>query len=438
MAIGATGDPSLAERVGAAMGREMRALGINLDYAPACDVATNPDNPSLGARSFGDDPQRVAELTAAMVRGLQGEGVAATLKHFPGDGAARTDPHHELPFLHIDRDRMEAVELVPFRAGVEAGAHLMMVGHYDVPSVTRRPGLPTSLSGEILRLIRRGLGFEGVVITDALDMGSVAQGPGQAIDAVAALRAGVDLLLCGPEGEDQDRIGSALALAIARGLVSRTSLARSARRVAALRRWVAAFPQPELDVAGCGPHRSLARELAERSVTLVRNDGGLLPLQLSPRHRVAAIMPAPADLTPADTSSKVAPGLGRALREHHPNVDEFVTGHPPSAAEIADLRARGAGYDLLVVGTIDAFRSPEQAALVAELLATGVPTVAVALRTPHDLAAYPRAGTYACSYSILPPSMEAIAAAMWGDIRFGGRLPASIPGLYPTGYGLGA
>lgn len=128
--------------------------------------------------------------------------------------------------------------------------------------------------------------------------------------------------------------------------------------------------------------------------------------------------------------------LGRALRTHHPNVDELVTGHPPSAAEIADLRARGAEYDLVVVGTIDASRSPEQADLVAELLATGVPTVAIALRAPHDLTAYPRADTYACSYSILPPSMEAVAAAMWGHIPFAGRLPASIPGLYPNGHGL--
>ncbi|MGZ8607210.1 MAG: glycoside hydrolase family 3 protein [Actinomycetota bacterium] len=162
MALGAAGDEALAERVGAAIGRELRATGVNVNYAPVCDVATDPGNPSLGIRSFGDDPASVGRLAAATVRGLRSTGVAATLKHFPGKGDATVDPHHAIPRLEHDRARLSAVELPPFRAGIEAGADLVMIGHYDVPSVTERPGLPSSLSGAIVTGLLRGeLGFDG-------------------------------------------------------------------------------------------------------------------------------------------------------------------------------------------------------------------------------------------------------------------------------------
>ena len=189
-------------------------------------------------------------------------------------------------------------------------------------------------------------------------------------------------------------------------------------------------------MVGCAAHQAVARELAERSMTLVRNDAGLLPLRLAPDARIAAIMPQPRDLTPADTSSRVAPALAAALRARHANVDEFVTGHPPSAAEIAALRARADAYDLLVIGTIAASFDPAQAALVQALLASGRPCVTVALRTPYDLAAYPRSATHVCTYGILRPSLDALASALFGDLPFTGHLPVAIPGLFPIGHGL--
>lgn len=277
-----------------------------------------------------------------------------------------------------------------------------------------------------------------MVITDALDMGAVARGSDHGPEAIAAVRAGADLLLCAGDPDQQERIRSGLSMVATRGLLDRAEMRGSIARIVALRRWVAGFPQPDLDVVGCDEHHALARELAERSVTLVRNEAGLLPIRLSPEARVAAIMPGPRDLTPADTSSTVVPALAPALRSRHPRVDEFVTAHPPSAAQIADLRDRVGDYDLVVIGTIDAARSPAQGDLVSEVLAAGVPTSVMALRTPHDLLACPRAGTYVSAYSILPPSVEAAVAAMWGEIPFRGRLPAAIPGMYRTGHGLSA
>ncbi|MGZ8600506.1 MAG: glycoside hydrolase family 3 protein [Actinomycetota bacterium] len=434
MALGAAADEALAERVGAAIGRELRATGVNVNYAPVCDVATDPGNPSLGIRSFGDDPASVGRLAAATVRGLRSTGVAATLKHFPGKGDATVDPHHPIPRLEHDRARLSAVELPPFRAGIEAGADLVMIGHYDVPSVTERPGLPSSLSGAIVTGLLRGeLGFDGVVISDALDMRALPQDEHRAIDALAALHAGVDLLLCTPDARVRDQIRDGLRRAEHRGLIDEAARAASERRVGALRRWLGSFDDLPLDVVGSDEHRALARELAERSITLVRDDARALPLRADAR--IAAIMPAPRDLTPADTSSTVAAGLDGALRRHAATVDAFVTGHPPTAAEIASLRDRAAGYDVVVVGTIDAFRDPSQADLVTGLLATGVPTVAVALRTPFDLARYPQAPTYACSYGLLPPTLEALAEVLFGMLPARGRLPASIPGLHAAGHG---
>jgi beta-N-acetylhexosaminidase len=210
----------------------------------------------------------------------------------------------------------------------------------------------------------------------------------------------------------------------------------SLARIRGLRAWLAGFDQPDLDVVGSVEHHRIANELAARSITLVRNDAELLPLRLPCEARIAAVMPRPRDITPADTSSRVEPALAAALRVHHRLVEEFVTGQPPTETEIAALRTRASEFDLLVVGTIAASLDPAQAALVDALVATGVPTVTVALRTPFDLATYPWSATHVCAYGILRPSLDALAAALFGRASFPGHLPAAIPSLYPTGHGL--
>ena len=437
MAIGATGDDALAEQVGRAIGRELRAVGVNVDYAPVLDLGSSPANASLGVRTFGDDPEAVARLGAAFVRGLQSAGVAATAKHFPGTGLATIDPHHGLPVIERGLRDLEASELVPFRAAIRAGARLVMSGHVAVPDLTGADVLPATLSAAILGdLLRRRLGFRGVAISDALDMAALAQGEAQVVDVIAAVRAGIDLLLATPDRVAQRRIEAALRQAAARGLVGPAAIARSAGRIAWLRRWVARTPAPGLDVVGGAEHLALARQLAARSITLVRDEARLLPIRLPAGVPIAAIMPEPRDLTPADTSATVRPVLAAALRAHHPRVDEFVTGHPPSSAEIASLRARAGDYGLIVVGTINAAPGSPQAALVEALLGAGPPVVTVALRVPSDLAAYPRAQVNVATYSILVPSLEALAAALFGAQPFTGRLPVPIPGLHPRGHGL--
>ena len=437
MALGAAGDPDLAERVGRAIGLELRAMGVNVSYTPVCDVATDPANPSIGIRSFGDDPAAVAALAAATVRGLRSAGVAATAKHFPGKGDVTVDSHYALPVLAISAERLRSLELVPFRAAIAAGADLVMSGHVAVPALCGDPTLPATVSRAVMHdLLRDELGFDGVAISDALDMRSLPQGPEQALDVVASLRAGVDLLLLGPDLEARQRIEAAAVHAAARRLLEAEAVARSIGRIDRLRGRLAGFPQPGLDVVGSTEHARLANELASRSITLVRNEDGLLPLRLVADARVAAIMPRPRDLTPADTSSVIEPMLAEALRTRHARVDAFVTSQPPTDDEIAAVRDAVRDHDLLVVGTIAASFDAAQSALVRALLATGVPMVTVALRTPFDLAVYPASRTHVCSYGILRPTLDALADAMFGGQPFQGRLPAAIPGLYGTGHGL--
>ncbi|MDP9483560.1 MAG: glycoside hydrolase family 3 protein, partial [Chloroflexota bacterium] len=296
MALGAAGDPNLAERVGRATGLELRAMGINVDYAPDVDVATNPANPAIGIRSLGDDPTAVAALAAALVRGLRSAGVAATAKHFPGIGDMAVDSHHALGIVGHDRARLDAVELVPFRAAIEAGVDLVMSGHVSVPALSGQANLPATLSRAVMDdLLRRTLGFRGVTISDALDMRALAQGPDQAVDVIAAVAAGVDLLLSSPDANARRRIERALLRAAARNLFPPARLATSERRIARLRRQLgraaARADGVDLSIVGSAEHRALARELAERSITLVRGEAGMLPIRLEAGARVVAIMP---------------------------------------------------------------------------------------------------------------------------------------------------
>jgi beta-N-acetylhexosaminidase len=432
MAIGATGDAELAQRVGEAIGQELRAVGVNVDYAPVLDVAINPANPSLGIRSFGDNPAEVARLGMAWLDGLQAQGVAATAKHFPGSGGLLADTHHQLGVVDRSRAELEAVELAPFRMAAAAGARLVMSGHFAAPALTGDRTMPSTLSRRVMwDLLRDEIGFEGVSITDALDMKAIPQGAAQARAVVAALEAGVDLLLTTVDRRAQQRIEKALRRAADERLLDPTAAAASTARVRKLRQWVDRTGDVPLYVVGSAYNRALARELAARSLTLVRDDAGLLPLQPATGARIAAIMPTPRDLTPADTSSYVAPSLAAALRSFHDGVDEIVTSHPPTAEEIAAARSRAqAGtWGAVVVGTISATPGSSQAALVEALLATDTPVVTVALRTPWDLAAYPRAGTHVATFSILRESMDALAAALFGRADFPGRLPVRLATL---------
>ncbi|RPI21330.1 MAG: glycoside hydrolase family 3 protein [Acidobacteria bacterium] len=428
LALGATGSEDLARRTGVALGREVAALGINVDFAPVCDVNINPNNPVVGTRSFGEDPHLVARLAAAMIQGFHQAGVAATAKHFPGHGDTATDSHHGVPVLPCREDRLAQVELPPFVSAIEAGVRLIMTAHIAVPALNHGALQPSTLSRPILRdLLRTRLGFRGVVVTDAMDMGALEQGPALAIEGLAALHAGVDLLLFNVS-EPERELGYLAALQAARrGLLQSSEVFESAGKILALKEWLEEGEQPGLDVIRCPDHQALAREIAEKSVTLVRDEARRLPLDLPPSARIAVVLPRPQDLTPADTSSYLVPSLAVPLRCFCPAVDEILVSMELPETELRAVVEQVRRYDVVIVGTINATDYPGQARLVEALIENRVPVIAVALRMPYDLRKYPAAPTYLCTYSILPPSLEALAKVLCGKIAPTGKLPVSIP-----------
>lgn len=433
LALGATRSPDLAARAGRAIAAEAAAMGATLVFAPVCDLLYPASATPLGTRPFGSDPDLVGPLVAAMTRGLQETGVAAVLKHFPGHGAAEGDSHDRTPVVRRSAGELRGRDLRPFAAGIAAGAAAAMPGHLAVPALTGGLAVPATISRSILQDVLRGeLGFRGITVSDAMNMGGAGANERLAETLVAAADAGMDLfLMAHPEGVEGAAF-EAFAAAIRAGRVDREQMMLSRDRILTARRAMTAAEgtRPPIEVVGCAEHRELAREIAEASVTLVRDPGSSLPLRLGPNARIALVAPVPVDLTPAETSSYLRLGLGRALRGRGVRVEELVAPLDPTAAEARALAAATAACDVAIIGTFDAVSFPGQAHLVEAVSAAGRagrPCVMVALRSPYDVAVAASGVAVVCTYGIQAPQMEALADGLLGRIPFSGRLPIELP-----------
>ena len=313
-----------------------------------------------------------------------------------------------------------------------------MTAHLGIPSIDGADAPPATLSRNILTgLLRHELGFKGVIVTDALDMHAIRQGDLLGVDAVRAVNAGADLLLVMSVPADHKRVYESLLQAAQTSQLNLTELDESLARIHSLKEWLGSQPPaPDLSVIQSAEHMQVANEIAEKSITLVRDHSNLLPISLKPDQRIAVIIPKPEDLTPADTSSYVTPKLADSLREYHSHVDEYVIPYTPNEKDVVSVLDKVRGYDFIVVGTINAFNQDgqAQAILVRAVQKFNIPMIVVALRLPYDLAAFPEVTTYLCTYGILEPSMRALAKAVFGHGEITGRLPVSIPGLYEAGY----
>ncbi|PRY01533.1 glycoside hydrolase family 3 protein [Allonocardiopsis opalescens] len=404
MAIGATGSTDDAATLGRITGTELRALGINTDFVPVGDVNVNPDNPVIGIRSFGADPEAVSAMVAAEVGAFRQAGVATSVKHFPGHGDTATDSHTGLPVIETGRADWEATDLPPFRAAIEAGTDMVMVGHLSMPALDDS-GDPATLSEPIVTgVLREELGFEGVVVTDALNMEAVRESHGDGEVAVRALEAGVDLLLMPP---DLDLAYNALLTAVEEERISSERLEESVRRVLELKARLGLFPEQAAESGADAPAEIRSQEslaaaqgVADRSVTLLRND----------EVDGAPVLPAAEGAT-VHVSGSGAETLAAALGE---SGVEVVTEGP-------------AGADLAVVGTNGARGDAEQRAAVAALVDTGTPVVAVAVGTPYDVAALPGIAGYLATYSGQEVSLRAAARVITGEVAPSGRLPVAVP-----------
>jgi beta-N-acetylhexosaminidase len=412
MALMATRDPFLAEKAGRITARELLAMGVNLNFAPVLDVLINPENPSVGVRSFGDDPVLAGRLGAAYIRGMQHEGVVATSKHFPGSGDISTDTHHALAFVEHDMERLNRVELVPFRDAISTHVGAIMTAHVIFRALDAEN--PVTLSPAAVRFLRETLCYEGLIITDALDMHAVAVRG--AVECVAdALRAGVDLALIGHLENPFHIMEEIVNL--------RLGNTGASRRITAARH---ALPteRPSLDVVGCDEHQQIAQEIADLSITVVKANGSL-PLHLPADAKIAVLVQEFDRLTPADTSDRIDPaGLYRAVLKRHPNTIPVTCSGNDDHFEVDWDRL--AGVAMVIVPTDTVHRRVWQASLVKALHARGCSPVVVALRSPLDILAFPEIETYLCAYSPRPVSVEAAARVLFGEIPARGVLPLAL------------
>ncbi|OIK24684.1 beta-N-acetylhexosaminidase [Streptomyces malaysiense] len=444
MAIGAGGSAADARTVGRISGTELRALGINQDYSPDADVNVNPANPVIGVRSFGADPAAVAELVAAEVRGYRSARVAATAKHFPGHGDTAVDSHYGFPVITHSRELWEKLDAVPFRSAIAAGIDSIMTAHIQFPALDGS-GDPATLSEPILTGILRGeLGYDGVVITDSLGMEGVRTKYGDDRVPVLALQAGVDQLLNPPS---IDTAWNAVLRAVQDGELTEARLDESILRILRMKSRLGLFDGVYVDrkgvdrTVGTKSHLATADRIAERTTTLLVNEGGTLPLDRRAQPRLLVVGADPD--SPSGTTGPPTGVLAAALTEAGFTATALPTGTNPSAAAVDKAVAAAEDADAVVVGTYNVTAGSSQRTLVDRLLATGKPVVALAVRNPYDIAQLPSVRACLASYCWTDVELRAAARVIAGRVRPRGKLPVPVQRaddptrvLYPIGHGL--
>ena len=417
MALTATGDPQNAYRVAAAMAAEMRAVGINIDFAPDLDINNNPINPVIGIRSFSSDPSKVSVYGLAFAKGLQENGVLAFGKHFPGHGDTGIDSHIDLPLVPHDRTRLEHVELVPFKSAIAADFAGIMSAHVTFPAIDSTPGLAATLSRPVLTgLLREELGFKGLIVTDSLEMGALAtNGYPPQIGAPLALAAGADLLLFNRDHAMHHQAFVKLVQAVKDGKISQEQLDTTVQRVLQIKqRFGLLHPAPvNVDAVTASvkivEHLALSRELAQKAITLLCDPQELIPL----KNTIAPLI--------------VEPGAVRDLT-HSLAVDATILtiDTQPSTTQIAEVIHTAQNGCTVIVPINDLNINKNQLKLVQDLVRVCNSVIIIAHRNPFDAALLPEHVTTLISYGFNPPMRAALADMLSGKIQPSGKLPVTL------------
>ncbi|SFJ38973.1 beta-N-acetylhexosaminidase [Halobacillus dabanensis] len=450
MALGATRSEEITQNVGRAIGEELTSLGINMNLAPVMDVNNNPDNPVIGVRSFGEDPELVGQLGVAYTKGLQETGVAATAKHFPGHGDTAVDSHLGLPEVPHDLERLKKVELYPFQQAMDADIDAIMTAHVTFPKIddtkviSQKDGteiaLPATLSEKVLTgLMRDEMGYEGLVITDALNMKAIADHFGPVDAVIRAVNAGTDIILM-PVGLEE--VAEGLYDAVDNGEIPMVTIEESVERILTLKlkRGIIKSESPQSvedkiaeakEIVGSEEHKEIEKKAAERSITLVKNDN-VLPLNDADNEKVVVI------------GNSYIGSLGDALKAHQPNTTVISSSDTVLTEEQKQIVAEA---DQIIFGTYTYNVSSRSAGnpqmrLMDEVMAsTEAPVIGVGIRNPYDVMTYPEVDAFIAQYGFRKASFEATAATIFGKNNPAGQLPVTIPGqdsevLYGYGTGL--
>jgi len=470
MAVAATGNPDYARRQGEITAREARALGVQQIFAPVVDVNNNAANPVINVRSYGEDPTDVARFAAAFTEGAQAAGAIATAKHFPGHGDTAVDSHRGLPEINVGRDRLNSVEFVPFKAAVDAGIGAVMVGHIALPQIdsTAIKPLPRNLKGKPIdtdeggeivdekatmpatmspvmgNILRQDLKFPGMIVTDALSMSGLTIYFTQEEAAVRALEAGADMLL---KPADVDAAFRGVRDAVKSGRISEARVEESARRIMAAKYDLGLVSQritpiETIDrVVGSKDVLALATDIAEHAVTLVRDEDKRVPLRnLKPDAKIFNLA-----ITNGDDRMSVANSFVSQLNRSGLKVETMVLDERSSEREVQKAIERAKAADLVLASLYGRVRSGQAssagvpnsgARALNTLLAAKVPLIGISFGNPYLLQSFPELPAYLVAYGDMPSLQQAVARALMGEIDITGKLPISLPGLYPRGTGI--
>ncbi|HTS47897.1 MAG TPA: glycoside hydrolase family 3 N-terminal domain-containing protein [Bryobacteraceae bacterium] len=442
MAFAAAHDLEGVNYEAAETARDARALGVNWIFAPVSDVNNNPDNPIINIRSFGENPQEVARFVQAYIKGAHSDSknpVLVTAKHFPGHGDTAEDSHLGLPRLDADHERIESVELEPFRAAIASGVDAVMTAHLAVPALEPE-NEPATVSFNILTGLLRGeLNFHGIVVTDAMDMQGLTNMFDTPEASVRAIQAGADVLLMPRRAEDAI---NGVVNAVIKGRITRQRIDESVARVLAakarlgLNRKRVVNLETIADVVGGPESEERAQQVADRALTLVKDDKDSLPI----RHPESACLFALSENRRSQQGQK----LIEEVKKRASNLTVYWLDPNMSKADLDQVAAKTENCSQIIVAayvTVSAYRGNVALAgnyldFVNTLIAGKAPVTLISLGNPYLVRSFPNAAAYLTSYSPTPTSEEAVAKALFGEIAISGRLPVTIPGLAKYGDGI--
>jgi beta-N-acetylhexosaminidase len=464
MAIAATGNPEFARREGVIAARESRALGVQWAFAPTVDVNNNADNPVINVRSYGENPADVSRFSVAFMEGLQSGNVIATAKHFPGHGDTAVDSHRGLPIINFSRQRFDQIELAPFKSVIDAGIGSVMISHISVPQldatkveplkksvkasytesevITEGTTMPATLSPNVVsQILIKDLNFDGLVVTDAMDMSGLTLYFNQDEAAVRAVLAGADVLLK-PASADLSIKG--LKEAVASGRISEERLNHSVRKILAWKHQLGLTerkitPLEAIDkIVSSEETRQLANEIAENAITLVKTEADVLPLKKDKKLFLLGV-------TNGEDRNYVSNTFQRTLRAAGINFESVILDERSTTEEMNAARKKAGEADIILAGLFGRVRSgaknsvgiPEAGArILREVLQSDKKLVSISFGNPYLLNNFPEMKTYVVAYGDMQSLQRATARALVGEIEFKGKLPISLGGGYSRGTGL--
>ena len=424
MLLGATQNPSLAYEAGVVTGKELRALGINWNLAPVADINNNPDNPVIGIRSFGEIAKCTAGFVEQSMKGMQDGGVRTTLKHFPGHGDTHVDSHLSLPIITHDIERLQKVELVPFVQCIEAGADAVMAAHVYFPALEPAEDRPATLSrGVITGLLRKTLQFDGVIVTDCMEMAAIANGIGTVTGAVEALKAGVDFVMISHSYTLQKQAILQAIQALKEGDLSIEQLERSANRIKDMAEKTFSATKMSLKKEEMQEHQRKMKKIYQKGITVF---GGHNIVQIEKAERVLVVCPKNEYASLVEDRRLETSIFAEKLKSQHSLTDLIELANPIMRSEVQTVIEKSKKFDRVILMTINASSDPSQQHLIKSLLACHEKVDVIVLRNPYDASLLSSAHQVIFTYEFTEIAYETVAEAFLGKTVVTGKLPVTV------------